>query len=104
MAYQHDRLAVALGWKFNHQGGIRTSDGWLTEWPAALGVWPSDMQQAQWVAEYEAYLASAQCKDDELQTFLDSAGGKAVKAIALVLIDEGVCTLAELKAKYRSLT
>lgn len=42
-------------------------------------------------------------KNAELQAFLDSSGGKALKAIALVGIDKGHWTLAELKAKYRSL-
>lgn len=42
-------------------------------------------------------------KNAELQAFLDSAGGKALKAIALVGIDKGHWTLAELRAKYRSL-
>lgn len=42
-------------------------------------------------------------KDAALQEFLDSAGGKAVKAIALVGIDKGLWTLAELRTKYRSL-
>lgn len=42
-------------------------------------------------------------RDGELQAFLDSAGGKVVKAIALVGIDKGLWTLAEIKAKYRSL-
>lgn len=103
MTYHHDLLAMALEWKFRGTQGISTCNGWLTSWPSALGTWPSDAQQATWVAEYEAYLDSAQCKDDELQTFLNSAGGKAVKALALVGIDKGVWTLADLKAKYRSL-
>lgn len=101
MAYRHPQLANALGWKFNHQHGIRTSDGWLTDWPTQ--PWPTEVELAQYVAEYETYLASAQSKDDELQTFLDSVGGKVAKAIAGVLIDKGICTMAELKAKYRSL-
>lgn len=42
-------------------------------------------------------------KNAELQAFLDSAGGKALKAIALVGVDKGLWTLAELRAKYRSL-
>lgn len=41
--------------------------------------------------------------DAELTAFFDSAGGKAVKAIAQVLIDKGVCTLADLRTKYRTL-
>lgn len=42
-------------------------------------------------------------KNAELQAFMDSAGGKALKAVALVGVDKGLWTLAELRAKYRSL-
>ena len=42
-------------------------------------------------------------KDTELDAFLASAGGKALKAVALVGIDKGLWTLAELKARYRTL-
>lgn len=42
-------------------------------------------------------------KDTELETFLDSPGGKVVKAIVRTLIAKGVCTLDELKTMYRSL-
>ena len=42
-------------------------------------------------------------KNAELQAFLDSAGGKALKAVALVGVDKGLWTLAELRTKYRSL-
>lgn len=42
-------------------------------------------------------------KDVALQEFLDSIVGKVVKAIALVGIDKVLWTLADLKAKYRSL-
>ena len=42
-------------------------------------------------------------KNAELDAFLASAGGKALKAVALVGIDKGHWTLNELKAKYRSL-
>jgi len=41
-------------------------------------------------------------KDTALQDFLDSAGGKVVKAIILVGIEKGYWTLAELRTKYRS--
>ena len=103
MAYEHSRLAAAIGRKFNHEPGMSTSNGCLTQWPAILGTWPTDAQLAQWVAEYEAYLASAQCKDDELQVFLESIDGKVSKALAGMLIDKGICTMMELKQKYRSL-
>ena len=42
-------------------------------------------------------------KDAELQAFLDSAGGKVVKALATALIKKGVVTLAEIRAEYRGL-
>lgn len=42
-------------------------------------------------------------RDSELTAFFGSAGGKAVKAIALVGIDKGVWTLGDLRTKYRSL-
>ena len=100
--FQHPKLAVAIGWKFNHQPGMSTSEGSLTKWPTEL--WPTNEELAQWVTEYEAYLASPQAKDDELQKFMDSAGGKVAKALAGMLMDKGICTIAELRAKYRSLS
>ena len=103
MAYQYRRLGAVLGWKFNDEPGLTTADGWLTGWPDTLGPSPTDAQLAQWVTEYETYLASAQCKDDELMRFLATNGGKAVKAVALIGVDKGLWTLADLKAKYRSL-
>jgi len=42
-------------------------------------------------------------KDTDLQAFLDSAGGKALKALATVVIQKNVCTLAEIKTAYRAL-
>ena len=101
MAYSHDLLAYAIGWKFNHQPGMSTSNGFLTDWPTE--PWPTDQDLAGWVVEYEAYLASTQYQDDALQAFLESTGGKVAKAMVLVGIDKGLWTLAELRAKYRSL-
>ena len=101
MSFVHPKLAYAIGWKFNHQPGMGTSGGGLTDWPTQ--PWPTDQELAGYVAEYETYLASTQCKDDEFQSGLDRGDGKALKTIALMLIDTGVCTLAQLRAKYRSL-
>ena len=103
MSYRASNLGSALGWKHNHVSGIGTVDGELTEWPLSLGTWPTEAQQAQWVGEYEAYQASTQYQDDELMKWLGSNSGKKVKAIALLGVDKGLWTLAELKAKYRSL-
>lgn len=101
MAYQHPQLGVALGWKYNHLAGITTRDGRLTTWPLMPFLADSDQESA--VTEYQAYLVSATAKDDDLTAFLASAGGKVAKAIVLVGVDKGVWTLAEIKAKYRSL-
>lgn len=42
-------------------------------------------------------------RDNELQLFLDSAGGKVVKSIVRLGIDKGLWTLDEVKLKYRTL-
>lgn len=101
MSFVHPKLASAIGWKFNHQPGMGTSGGGLTDWPTQ--PWPTDQELIGYVAEYEAYLASTQCKDDEFQCGLDRGDGKALKALALALIANGACTLADIRAKYRSL-
>ena len=103
MSYQHDQLGIALGWKYPNRPRICTVNGVLSQWPTDLLPQPSEAEQAQAVSEYQAYLASAQCKDDEWQAFLDSLPGKACKSLALVGVDKGLWTVAELKAKYRSL-
>lgn len=49
----------------------------------------------------KAWLASDQGKDEQAQRELDSM--KALKAVALLCVDKGLFTLAELRAKYRGL-
>ena len=101
MAYQHRKLAYAIGWQFDNAPGVCTSEGYLTKWPDALGDWPTDAQQQAWVEEYETYLASAQCKNDAFDAAL--AANPALNAFVQVGIDKGTWTLATLKTKYRSL-
>lgn len=101
MAFSHPLLAPALSWKHNDLPGMSTAGGELIGWP--MEPWPTDTQLSQWVSEYLTYLTSPQAKDDELQKFLDSTGGKAIKTIALIGIDKGLWTLADLRTKYRSL-
>lgn len=81
-------VQVALRPSLNHV----FSDSWQTDPMNAAVCWRLKTQ-----AEQNAE------RDNELQAFFDSAGGKAVKAIALVGIDKGLWTLAELRAKYRTL-
>lgn len=102
--YSHPLLGMAINHSFGGTppAGIFLAQGRLIHWPEGQ-PFPDEAQQAQWVAEYETYLASPQCKDDDLMRFLATNGGRALKAVALLGIDKGLWTLAELKAKYRSL-
>ena len=42
-------IAQVIGWKFNHQEGMRTRDGVITEFPGGI---PSQADQDTWTAEY----------------------------------------------------
>ena len=48
-------ISTVIGWKFNHQAGMCTKDGIITEFPGGI---PSQADQDAWTAEYEAYCAS----------------------------------------------
>jgi len=47
-------IGTVIGWKFNHQAGMATVDGVITEFPNGI---PSQADQDLWTQEYEAYLA-----------------------------------------------
>ena len=42
-------IGTVIGWKFNHQEGMSTSDGVITEFPGGI---PSQADQDKWTAEY----------------------------------------------------
>ena len=44
-------IASVIGWKHNHQSGMCTADGIITEFPGGI---PSQALQDTWTAEYEA--------------------------------------------------
>ena len=69
---------IALGWKFPGQPGIRTLEGILTEWPAALGTFPTQVQADTWETDYLA------AKPD-LDATRDVDGLKALKALVIWL-------------------
>ena len=48
-------IANVIGWKHNHQAGMCTNDGVITEFPGGI---PSAEDQATWTTEYEAYVAA----------------------------------------------
>ena len=54
-------IAEVIGWKFNHQPGMCTKDGVITEFPGGI---PSQADQDIWTAEYEAYLPAKQWEED----------------------------------------
>ena len=42
-------IGTIIGWKFNHQPGMSTRDGVITEFPGGI---PSQADQDTWTAEY----------------------------------------------------
>ena len=42
-------IAEVIGWKFNHQAGMRTKNGVITAFPGGI---PSQADQDAWTAEY----------------------------------------------------
>ena len=81
-------VPVALRTSLNHV----FSDTWNTDTMDPAVCWRLKTAAEQTVE-----------KDTALQEFLDSAGGKVVKAIILVGIEKGYWTLAELRTKFRTL-
>lgn len=74
-------LGLVLGWKHNHEPGIRTADGAITAWPASLGETPDQGQIDTWTAEYLFSFA----KSDELTAIDDLRDDKK----ALPILSEG---------------
>ena len=46
----------AIGWKHNHEPGIRTREGVITAWPETLGDMPTQEQVEQWEIEWLAFV------------------------------------------------
>ena len=42
-------IGAVIGWKFNHQEGMSTIDGVITDFPGGI---PSQADQDKWTAEY----------------------------------------------------
>lgn len=69
-------LGAVLGWKHNHEPGIRTEDGVITAWPSTLGALPTQTQIDTWTAEY------AIAKPD-VDATRDVDASKALKAVVV---------------------
>jgi len=48
-------IADVIGWKHNHQAGMTTRDGVITEFPDGI---PSDEDIATWKSEYDAHVVA----------------------------------------------
>lgn len=55
MATQLDNMGEIIGWKHNHQSGMSTVDGVITEFPGGI---PSDEDIATWKKEYDAHISA----------------------------------------------
>lgn len=59
-------IAEVIGWKFNHQAGMSTKDGVITEFPGGI---PSQGDQDKWTKEYEAHVTANAYKDKRLKEY-----------------------------------
>ena len=53
-------IGAVIGWKHNHQPGMSTMDGVITEFPGGI---PSQADQDKWTAEYEAQIPTMEWKE-----------------------------------------
>jgi hypothetical protein len=53
-------IAEVIGWKHNHQPGMSTREGIITEFPGGI---PSQADQDKWTAEYEAQFPTMEWKE-----------------------------------------
>ena len=53
-------ISAVIGWKFNHQEGMGTRDGVITEFPNGI---PSQSDQDKWTKEYEEYVSANAYKE-----------------------------------------
>jgi hypothetical protein len=61
-------IGEVIGWKHNHQSGMSTVDGVITEFPDGI---PSQADQDKWTTEYEAYAASIAYKGKREKEYLE---------------------------------
>ncbi len=54
-------ISTVIGWKHNHQAGMATNGGVITEFPGGI---PSQALQDTWTAEYEAGAALRRWEKD----------------------------------------
>ena len=60
MTVKLENMGAIIGWKHNHQSGMATYDGEITEFPGGI---PSDSDINIWKAEYDAHVTATAYKD-----------------------------------------
>lgn len=55
MTVKLENMGAIIGWKHNHQAGMVTVDGEITEFPGGI---PSDNDINTWKAEYDAHVVA----------------------------------------------
>ena len=55
MTVKIDYMGAIIGWKHNHQSGMKTVDGEIVEFPGGI---PSDDDINSWKVEYDAHVAA----------------------------------------------
>ena len=66
MATQLDNMGEIIGWKHNHQSGMTTVDGVITEFPNGI---PSDEDIATWKKEYDAHVTATAYIEKRLDAY-----------------------------------
>ena len=69
-------IGTVIGWKHNHQSGMATMDGVITEFPGGI---PSQADQDKWTAEYlvefpegfDEWKETIQATDAEMPRYLE---------------------------------
>ena len=59
-------IGTVIGWKFNHQSGMETRDGVITEFPDGI---PSQSDQDKWTKEYEEYVSANAYKEKRKEEY-----------------------------------
>jgi len=91
-------IGAVIGWKFNNQAGMSTSDGVITDFPNGI---PTQADQDIWTAEYntfvtsQAYVAKRVSEYPPMTDYLDGI----VKGDQ-VQIDKYIADCQAVKAKY----
>ena len=103
-------IGAVIGWKFDHQPGMNTFDGVITDWPD--GNIPSKKDQDAWTAEYEAHVAATAYKDvrrtayppigDQLDALMKQLNYDRTQGRELIQdMDDVLGLVLAVKAKYK---